>query len=225
MTDTPVPPAEPSAAPSPAEPSLSDLLSNVTHSDPATRLEAVEQLGRLKSADKSALRALEKAAAQDDDPGVREAALLALAASVYRTLQQQDSRLSLPLRRSILAEIERWSADGLLPAHLTRLLQQRYNFDPSGPAPAAAPAPVPAGPRPTLTQVLLSETTIKVALYLGAFFVVAAAFILAAIFDVLRLPILGLATVGFFGRGPGLETAAADGQFCAVHRLFLLAAH
>lgn len=217
MTDTPVAPTpdEPPAAPTPpvVEPSLPDLLNNVTHSDPAARLEAVEQLGSLKTADKSALRALEKVAAQDDDPGVREAALLALAAPVYRTLQQQDSRLSLPLRRSILAEIERWNADGLLPAHLARLLQQRYNFDQSGPAPAAAPAPVPAGPRPTLTQVLLSETTIKVALYLGAFFVVAAAFILAAIFDVLRLPILGLATVGFLGAALALKRRLPTASF------------
>jgi hypothetical protein len=188
-------------------------LNNLTHSDAATRLETVRQLGGLKTADKSALRALEKAAAQDDDPGVREAALLALTAPVYRTLQQQDSRLPLPLRRSILSEIDRWSADGLLPAHLARLLQQRYSFDQPGPAPAAAPAPVPAGPRPTLTQVLLSETTIKVALYLGAFFVVAAAFILAAIFDILRLPILGLATVGFLGSALALKRRLPTASF------------
>jgi hypothetical protein len=36
-------------------------------------------------------------------------------------------------------------------------------------------------PRPSLSELLFSETTIKVAIYLGAFLVVAAAFILAAI--------------------------------------------
>ncbi|MCK6628454.1 MAG: HEAT repeat domain-containing protein [Anaerolineae bacterium] len=216
MTDTSLPPAAtepPVPVPPPVESSLPDLLNNLTHSDAATRLETIQQLGRLTTADKSALRALEKAAAQDDDPGVRDAALLALAAPAYRTLQQQDSRLSLPLRCSILAEIERWSADGLLPTHLAGLLQQRYNFDQLGPVSTPAPAPVPAGPRPTLTQVLLSETTIKVALYLGAFFVVAAAFILAAIFDILRLPILGLATVGFLGAALALKRRLPTASF------------
>ena len=65
-------------------------------------------------------------------------------------------------------------------------------------APAARPAAEPAGPRPTLTQTLLSETSIKIALYLGAFFVVAAATILAALVAALRLPLL-LATTVLFG--------------------------
>ncbi len=203
MTDTPLPPdpAEPAAAvPTPEAPSsLADLLNNLHQPEASARLEAVQQLAKWQPGERSILRALEKSAAQDSDPAVREAALLALVARPYRLLQQQDNRLPLAQRRSIVAEIERWAADGLLPAHLARLLRQRYDFDLAAPTPAAAAPPLPAGPRPTLTQVLLSEATIKVALYLGAFFVVAAAFILAAIFEVLRLPILGLSTLGFLG--------------------------
>ncbi|GIK36312.1 MAG: hypothetical protein BroJett011_01450 [Chloroflexota bacterium] len=212
MTDTPLPPGDIASQPT-AEPSLADLLNSLTQPEVATRLEAVQQLGRLKAGDRSTVRALEKIAAQDEAPAVREAALLALAAPPYRALQQQDNRLPLALRHAILAEINRWVADGLLPAQTAQLLRQRYDFDQPAPAAAAAPTPAPATPRPTLTQLLLSETTIKVALYLGAFFVVAAAFILAAIFDVLRLPILGLATVGFLGAALALKRRLPTASF------------
>jgi hypothetical protein len=212
MTDTPLPPDD--VAPQPAaEQSLADLLNKLTQPETATRLEAVQQLGRLKTGDRPAVRALEKIAAQDEAPTVREAALLALAAPPYRALQQQDNRLPLALRRSILAEINRWVTDELLPAQTAQLLRQRYDFDQPAPAAAAASTPAPPTPRPTLSQLLLSETTIKVALYLGAFFVVAAAFILAAIFDVLRLPILGLATVGFLGAALALKRRLPTASF------------
>ena len=69
------------------------------------------------------------------------------------------------------------------------------------PKPAAPHPPLaqPRAPRPSLTQTLLSETSIKIALYLGAFFVIAAAAILAAVVETARLPILLGATVIFAG--------------------------
>ena len=70
--------------------------------------------------------------------------------------------------------------------------------------PAPEPKPIqpqrklePSVPRPTLIQTLLSETSIKVALYLGAFFVIASALILAALSEQARLPILLAVTVLF----------------------------
>jgi len=65
--------------------------------------------------------------------------------------------------------------------------------------PRPQPQPAPAEPRPTLLQTLLSETSIKIALYLGAFFVIASAAILAAVSPILRTPILILATLIFGG--------------------------
>ena len=65
--------------------------------------------------------------------------------------------------------------------------------------PRPQPQPAPAEPRPTLLQTLLSETSIKIALYLGAFFVIASAAILAAVSPILRTPILILATIIFGG--------------------------
>jgi len=64
--------------------------------------------------------------------------------------------------------------------------------------PAPQPKPEPAAPRPTLLQTLLSETSIKIYLYLGAFFVIASAVILGALVEAARLPILVVGTF-FFG--------------------------
>ena len=93
------------------------------------------------------------------------------------------------------------------------VIKGRYNFDiaasPPTPSPvidkeaALPPAPpqpvIPAGPRPSLMQTLLSEASIKIYLYLGAFFVIASALILAAVVEAARLPILAVATLAFGG--------------------------
>jgi hypothetical protein len=63
--------------------------------------------------------------------------------------------------------------------------------------PAPAPSPQASAPRPTLLQTLTSETSIKIALYLGAFMVIAAAFILAFLSETLRFPALITVTLGF----------------------------
>lgn len=60
--------------------------------------------------------------------------------------------------------------------------------------PSSAPSSAP------LASVLLSEASIKVALYLGAFFVIAAGLILAALVETLRLPLL-LGVAALFGGG------------------------
>ena len=104
---------------------------------------------------------------------------------------------------------------------------------PAQPEPAAGPAaetvpaestepvgsPVGAGLRPApapvsgLGQLLLSDTSIKIALYLGAFFVVAAAFILAALVEVARLPILGVTTALFLGAAVVLNQRLPQASF------------
>jgi len=54
-----------------------------------------------------------------------------------------------------------------------------------------------AEPRPSLMQTLLSEFSIRIYLYLGAFFVIASAAILAALVEAARLPTLLIATLAF----------------------------
>lgn len=177
--------------------SLPELLQALASADAAVRLEAAQELGRLEEGSSQARQALEQVAVQDNDDQVRQAALESLESPAYHQLQLQQSQLTMVDRRFIAHEIEQWQTDGLIPPHLARLLKLRYPLA----APTAKPAlpAKPDEPRPTLAQTLLSETTIKVALYLGAFFIIAAAFIMAIIIAPLRLPILGVMTIGFLG--------------------------
>ncbi|MCX7755922.1 MAG: hypothetical protein N2117_11860 [Anaerolineales bacterium] len=64
---------------------------------------------------------------------------------------------------------------------------------------SSAPSSVPSA-SPSIASLFLSEASIKIALYLGAFFVIAAALILAAVVETLRLPIL-LGVSALFGSG------------------------
>jgi hypothetical protein len=108
-------------------------------------------------------------------------------------------------RQILLTEIEKWRQDGLISPATADLLRQRYQ-PPAPPKPveahSAKPAipPAPPAPKPTLAQTLLSEASIKVFLYLGAFFVIAAALISAALVEILRFPIL-LLVAFLFGAG------------------------
>jgi hypothetical protein len=100
------------------------------------------------------------------------------------------------------------------------------------PAPIAAPQPLqpqpasppkPAEPRPSLTQVLLSETSVRIYLYLGAFFVIASAAILAALVEAARLPILLIATFIFAAGAVGFKKRLPQPSFAfAVVFSFLL---
>ena len=96
---------------------------------------------------------------------------------------------------------------------------------PSVPAPEMrpAPAPVPAAPKASLMEVLLSETSIKIYLYLGAFFVIAAAAILAALVEAARLPVLLIATALFAAGAVGLKKRLPQPSFAlAIVFSFLL---
>ena len=136
------------------------------------------------------------------------------------------NQLSSEARKILLEEIEKWRKEGLISPTFAQVLSKRYQVESVStvapeptthnlPTDKEAGQPIPAmtqpvessvpstaavlaGPRPTLIQTLLSETSIKIALYLGAFFVIAAALILAALVAILRLPIL-LVVAALFG--------------------------
>lgn len=130
------------------------------------------------------------------------------------------SQISPDQRTFILNEIETWRKEGLISLTFAQNLGKRYQLEtakpvapePTPPGPAAeetseqplqaSPAPQvsPTAHAPSLLQTLTSEASIKVALYLGAFFVIAAALILAALVENLRLPTL-LGVAFLFGIG------------------------
>ncbi|KAA3648071.1 MAG: hypothetical protein DWQ07_03505 [Chloroflexi bacterium] len=184
-----------------------------TDSDQANfRLKAVSGLAGIKVSNLKVVRKLEKLAIRDRSKTVREAALEALSAPAHKKVQHDNNRLAKRWREIVIGQISKWIKDDLIDAKQGHVLRQRYNFD-MAPATVAgtevAEAPIqvertkaqeekPPKPPRTLSEILFSETTIRLALYLGAFFVIAAAFILAAAIETLRLPILSVVTLGFF---------------------------
>ncbi len=174
-----------------------DLLEQLESPSSATRLEAARLLGGVERSDPSIVRALERTALNDADEGVRQAALQSLSGEMHQSIQRGLTALVPRDRLVLLNEIERLHSAGLVPAALLQVLRGRY-----APAPRPASGERRAGPplRPaSLTSFLFSEVSVRIALFLGAFFVIAAAFILAALVEVARLPILGLATLLSFG--------------------------
>lgn len=200
---------------------LDRILAGLKSDDPARCLQAIEELATVNASSEAILLQVERLSVQGDSE-VQVAALNALS---FRTNQFVASKLSAldPLqRKSILAEIEKWVTAGLVGQHRAEVLRRRYDFDSrpaaritttplpvaqekteqaeaAHPEPVAPQASLPAAPRASLMQTLLSESSIKVYLYLGAFFVIASALILAAVVEAARLPILAVATLAFGG--------------------------
>ena len=196
---------------------LRQLMDKLKSGDAARQTEALRELGTLNFSSEAIVLQLERLAL-DDNADVRAAALDALNLKTSRFVAEKRSKETRSNRQLIVKEINAWEADGLVERHRAETLRRRYDFDmrpepQSPPAPAASktaepeapaapePAPrapaAPPAPRPSLTQVLLSETSIKIFLYLGAFFVIAAAAILAALVEAARLPVLLVATAAF----------------------------
>jgi len=198
------------------EETLADIQDRLQGETAQTRLRAIKDLQELTFSSPAILRRLEEMAIQDKSKVVREAARAALASPAHRYIHSRTAILNSKDRKTILDEIAVWESQGLINPDQADVLRKRYDFDLEPvPAELASPAPLtppepatvketasepaPPTPRPGLTQTLLSETSIKIALYLGAFFVIAAAAILAALVEAARLPILLGATALFAG--------------------------
>jgi hypothetical protein len=122
------------------------------------------------------------------------------------------SVLSDSARKIVSEQVSQWLADGLVSAEQAAALSSQPE-EPKKPQPlpakTGAAAPIPAAgpqaaaPQQSFTQVVFSELTIRIALYLGGFLIIAAALILAAILEIARLPIL-LTLTAAAGVGAGL---------------------
>jgi hypothetical protein len=190
---------------------LTALTADLMSPDASKRLKAVIQMGELPTSNLQSLTALERRAARDPRKEVRVAALSALGSSTNQVLSSRRTNLPPTSRKLILKEIEEWVQEGVLPGPLAEVLRRRYAPPPK--LPAGKPVKRATAPRPTLSQVILSETSIRIALFLGAFFVIAAAFIVAAVIESARLPILLLLTAGFFATGFGLKRRLPAASF------------
>ena len=191
---------------------LREILSGLQSEDAAERLSSIAQLQSFNYSSEAIRNELEELALNDSDENIRRDALAALDLATQRNVRGRFNKIDRDNRRVLLQEITDWEKLGFLEKQKADVLRRRYDFDfTPPPAPKVAPVqsavtspeeitpPEPAGPRPTLLQNLLSETNIKISLYLGAFFVVASAAILGAFVDIFRIPLLVIGTVIFGG--------------------------
>lgn len=195
---------------------LNHILEELQSSEPARCLSAIQELTALNVSSKAIVSQLEKLALSEN-PEVQNAALTALSHRTSQFIASKRTPHTQFYRSLLLKEINAWQEDGLIESARAEVLRRRYDFDikaavqtqhvaeatpqtiPGKPVTEQAASSQPAAPRPSLTQTLLSESSIKVYLYLGAFFVIASALILAAVVEAARLPILVVATAAFGG--------------------------
>jgi hypothetical protein len=196
---------------------LNELLNSLRSETAAERLNAIRELTKLNYSSEAIRNELEKLAASDEDESIREESLASLDMPAQRNVRRHFNKVDRNQRQTLLQEITDWEKLNLLKKNQADLLRRRYDFD-FTPAPppkvdsaqpaesALEPSPAPEKPfdfaqgeRPTFLQTLLSESNIKIALYLGAFFVVASAAILGAFVDIFRIPLLILGTIVFGG--------------------------
>jgi hypothetical protein len=199
---------------------LDRILADLRSDEETLQLAAIHELGSINYSSEAIVRELERLALREES-AVQKFALAALSSKTSRYVASQRPSPSKSSRNLILNEIDSWQKAGLVEPRQAEVLRRRYDFDLKRPAfvtvtpepqdvetilsERAAEQPkepqrlAPTGPRPSLTQTLLSEASIKIYLYLGAFFVIASALILAALVEAARLPILAVATLAFGG--------------------------
>lgn len=224
-----------------AQTTLAQLLQDLQNEEESRNLSALETLKTLTYSSEAIRLQLEKISLRSGSHKVRSEARALLNSPANRAVQQRFSqkRLDRKTRDFILGEIKAWAQNELIEKETADVLSRRYDFDitpppaqpklvPAQPATAtlqATPAPItpapsipqpppaPPTPRPSLLQTLTSEASIKIYLYLGAFFVIAAAAILGAVVPEFRLPILLLGTFLFGGLAVAIKTRLPQPSF------------
>jgi hypothetical protein len=140
-------------------------------------------------------------------------------AEVIQRRYDFDSKPGIPVRKAEVPPPSERQEQGMEAETAKPIMPAPVISEP----PKPVTQPQPAGPRPSLTQILLSETSIRVYLYLGAFFVIASAAILAALVEAARLPILLVATLIFAGGAIGFKRRLPQPSFAlAIVFSFLL---
>ncbi|MFN8435797.1 MAG: hypothetical protein U0V18_17370 [Anaerolineales bacterium] len=204
---------------------LNDIYQNLQSEDDVVVIQAISTLTSLNYSSEAIRRKLEQLSIKSENKDIRTQALAALNSSANRAVQKHfiAAKLDRGIRYTLLQEINEWEKSNLLDKQNADVIRRRYDFDftpvsaptstpqsqvvadpvqsTSATQQAAPPTepPTPPAPRPSLLQTLTSEASIKIYLYLGAFFVIAAAAILGAVVPELRLPILIIGTFIFGG--------------------------
>ncbi len=181
-------------------------LARLAHPDPDERrawLQRWPQAPEAVRADAAPVwRRVEGLAANPTEPPkVREAAWAALQSPAARTFYERyGPSTDVPW---LLNYIREWEEEGLLTREQAQILRWRYSARPRGTKGQTREGDA----RPAWSWGL------SLALYLGAFFVLAAALLLAQVFKGLRIPVLMAATAGFGGLAWGLRGRTRRGSW------------
>jgi hypothetical protein len=212
-----------------AQETLDRILGELKSNDLARCRNALLELETLNFSSPAILHEIERLAVECQDEPVQKKAVELLRTSVHQRVRRNKNGERRSDRLFLLKKIKGWQEDGILPAQIAEVLNARYDFDlvASRTAPRSAPEPreastlppvasppaIPDAPRLSLMQTLLSEASIRIYLYLGAFFVIASALILAALVEAARLPILAVATLAFGGTALALRRRLSQPSF------------
>ncbi|NOT03570.1 MAG: hypothetical protein HOP27_03110 [Anaerolineales bacterium] len=209
---------------------LNEIYANLQSDDDVIVLQAINAISKLNFSSEAVRDQLEIISLQSGNKDIRRDALAALALPAQRAVRSRMSKMNRGNRYVILEEIKDWEKEGLLETHQAEVIRRRYDFDftpqtapkadsqpeanlPETRATVPLTRPEPEGPRPSLLQALVSEASIKIYLYLGAFFVIASAAILGAAIPELRLPILIIATLIFGGLAVAIKKRLPQPSF------------
>lgn len=221
---------------------LNEIYQNLQSADDVVVIQAIMALANINYSSEAIRRTLEQLSIHSDNKDIRSQALAALNSSANRAVQKHfsASKFDRDVRHTLLQEINDWEKSNLIAKQNAEVIRRRYDFDfapvaskspapqsqtqtvseqpatvtPQATPPTQPPTPsVPPEPRPSLLQTLTSEASIKVYLYLGAFFVIAAAAILGAVVPELRLPILIIGTLIFGGLAVAIKKRLPQPSF------------
>ncbi|MBN1302795.1 MAG: hypothetical protein JXA13_00060 [Anaerolineales bacterium] len=204
-----------------------EILQGLQHPDPKKRLGTIRFLEKQTHMEAPIIRSLERLVLQDRDNRLRQAALHILGSAPSHQTYQLMTTLDPEIKQQLLNEINHWEDDGLLTPAQLDILRKRYALEPAWepetePQPEPVPvqaatikSPAPAVPltsqqpvkqsKPvSLLDILLNETFLKIAMYLGAFLIIVAAFVWGTLHQATRIPSLAIATLLFFGVALGL---------------------
>ena len=221
--------SNPAGASETREETLNRILGGLQGKDDAGRLSALAELEGLGYSSPAILQEIERMAIGGRGTGVQDAARRLLGTAAHRYIRAQQPSLPRSLRDGILHEIEAWRQQGLIAPEQAEVLRSRYGAEATPASPVQAkPAPaVPSAPaaRPasaesaapassaSLTERFLSQASINIFLYLGAFLVIGAALILAALVQSARMPILLAVAVIFSGSAIALKRRLPQPSF------------
>ncbi len=200
----------------PTDSKIQLILARLNSADTQQRLAAMQAVSDLPYINKQLAAKLESLAVNDANPANRAEALKILRSPLYREFHMRWGGASRGTRSALVEHIKSWEKEGLIDPELASVLETRYSYDFKPPREESRSIPVPSkhesAPPPrqkeksrSLGEILLSQGTINIALYLGTFLILAAALYYSAFSDALRIPILSAATVLFGGGAFGLK--------------------